>query len=153
MVHVRKLIEEDIDHLFPSKARPFAYEWLERQGIEEIYVAVLLLDERPVARVSLDFVSHIAYGAAHLWAAHTDPAYQSRGFGRTLFLHLEEVAKEREFKKIRLEVGKDNPRAVALYERLGYQMIGEELGRWTWPDGEEVMEECFVMEKGLAVHP
>lgn len=48
------------------------------------------------------------------------PEYRSHGIGREFFRYLEENGK---MARIRLEVEEDNVRAVALYEKLGYQSL------------------------------
>lgn len=150
---IRPLCRCDLDRLFDPRFRQLGEEWLARQASGDVYVAVAELDGTQVARVGLDFVSHIQHGAAHLWAAHVEPGFQSRGIGTTLVLHLERVASTRCFQLIRLEVGKDNARARRLYERLGYGVCGEETSRWSYCEGGqtfEVVEECWTMEKHIA---
>jgi len=48
---------------------------------------------------------------------------------------------------------KDSPRATALYERLGYRIVGEEPDDWeeTKPDGTVVLHDdpCWVMRRPL----
>lgn len=150
---IRPLHRRDLDRLFNAKSRQFGEDWLERQEGGEVYIAVAELDGAPVARVGLDFISHVSEGAAHLWSAHVEPDFQSRGIGTTLVRHLERVARARGFDLIRLEVGKDNRRAQQLYERLGYAVCGEEIGRWRYRDGDrivEVVEDCWTMKKRFA---
>jgi ribosomal protein S18 acetylase RimI-like enzyme len=49
------------------------------------------------------------------------PAFQSKGLGRAFFDHMKELYPEA--KRFRLEVERDNTRAIALYERLGYEVL------------------------------
>lgn len=53
------------------------------------------------------------------------PERQRRGVGRRLMEFAEDCARERGFACIRLEVYIGAPRAVALYEHLGYQRVGQ----------------------------
>ena len=48
---------------------------------------------------------------------------RGRGYGRKFFDFIEKYAREKDFKRIRLEVEPENTRAQALYERLGYQHL------------------------------
>ena len=50
-------------------------------------------------------------------------AYRSRGLGREFFSYIEEKNRGK-IKRIRLEVEEDNTRAISLYERLGYEVLG-----------------------------
>lgn len=54
------------------------------------------------------------------------PEYRSRGIGTRLLHHAETLCRERGLSHVGLGVSPtDNPRAKALYERLGYQDTGE----------------------------
>ncbi len=54
------------------------------------------------------------------------PEFQGKGIGRELMKFSEGVAKERDYKKLCLEVLKENKKAVNFYEELGYKIIDEE---------------------------
>lgn len=53
-----------------------------------------------------------------------DPATQQRGAARALMDFAEAFAREHNFASIRLDAYTGNPRAMALYERRGYQRVG-----------------------------
>jgi hypothetical protein len=63
---IRPLRPSDLDRLFDDRSRQFGENWLERQATGEVYIAVAELDGTPVARIGLDFISHLQHGAAHL---------------------------------------------------------------------------------------
>lgn len=124
---------------------------MDRQGRDEIYVAVAEVDGLPVARVGLSF-TNAAEDVAVLWAAHVEPEWQSQGIGTALMAHLEQVARDRGFSIIELLVAKDNDRARALYDRLGYELCGEAVNRWVEQDehrAETFEEICWRMRKPL----
>lgn len=52
-----------------------------------------------------------------------DPRRQG-GMGRAAMAACEELARERGFATVRLDAFPENPAAIALYERLGYQLRG-----------------------------
>ncbi|AMW33168.1 Acetyltransferase, GNAT family [Fervidobacterium changbaicum] len=56
-----------------------------------------------------------------------DKNYRGRGYGRKLMLFAEEVAKQKKFKKISLDVENTNVQAIELYKRLGY--VGTRVNR------------------------
>jgi ribosomal protein S18 acetylase RimI-like enzyme len=79
--------------------------------------------------------------------------WHSRGIGTLLIRHLQELSRARDLDAVRLAVGKQNRLALALYERQGYAVIGEEVDCWSYRDGEtkvEVVEDCWTMEKRLS---
>jgi ribosomal protein S18 acetylase RimI-like enzyme len=63
---------------------------------------------------------------------------------------------ERRFSYATLNVGRDNPKAQRLYERLGYRVVAPEPGRWSYEDENgvlrEVHEPAWRMEKFLLNH-
>ena len=87
---------------------------------------------------------------------HVDPAFQSQGIGTKLFREAEELAKQRGHKSVCLGVGVENPRAMSLYERLGYIAYREDMYSDVWvkrnPDGTEtpMVDTCIPMTKKLS---
>jgi ribosomal protein S18 acetylase RimI-like enzyme len=152
-VNFRPLAESDLGRIFSEPSREYGIEWLARQERGEIYVAVAEVDGEPLGRAGLDLVRKSDEGIACLWAAHVEPDHQSRGMGSQLLRHLERVALEHGFTSIELSVAKENTRAQALYERVGYKVRGEAVERWTQRHGlnlVEIVEDCWVMRKQLA---
>ena len=148
---IRPLCAADLDRLFDDRSRPFGEDWLERQARDIVYIAVAVLDGTPVGRIGLDF-TQLAPDTAYLWSAHVEANFQSRGIGTAIFQHLEQMAQARGFRRIRLEVNKDNLRARQLYERLGYEVFDEGIGRWRYRDRDrmvEVAEDNWLMRKIL----
>jgi ribosomal protein S18 acetylase RimI-like enzyme len=80
---------------------------------------------------------------AHLGVS---PYERGRGIGRELILHLENVARERGFPRAGLDVAETNPRARALYERLGYTFGATHAGGLTRRYGRVVAH--HYLEKG-----
>jgi len=149
---IRSLSREDLDRLFHRRARVFGVDWLERQDRSNAYTAVAELDGAPVGRVGLDFSRPTPNGTAYLSSAYVKRRYRSHGIGTALCLHLEEVARDRGFQAIQLGVNKKNQRALRLYARLGYDVCGEEIVRWSYRRlgrTVEVVEDCSAMQKRL----
>lgn len=53
-----------------------------------------------------------------------DPTFQGQGIAKELMRFGEIMAMKRGFASIRLDAYSGNPKAVSLYERLGYQKVG-----------------------------
>lgn len=62
---------------------------------------------------------------ARLYSLATQPDARGKGVGSSLLDAAAEFAKRRHCRALRLEVRADNAAAIRLYERLGYQRIGE----------------------------
>jgi GNAT superfamily N-acetyltransferase len=78
---------------------------------------------------------------------------RSRGIGARLVRTAEELARERGIGVMGLGVGDDNPRAAALYARLGYRPTVAYVDRWAYQDGAGVRQEradpCVFLVKEL----
>ncbi|MFE0649787.1 GNAT family N-acetyltransferase [Streptomyces sp. NPDC059534] len=61
---------------------------------------------------------------------------RGRGIGTALVRAAEELARARGGAVLGLGVGHDNPRAAALYARLGYEPVTEYTDRWSFTDPE-----------------
>jgi ribosomal protein S18 acetylase RimI-like enzyme len=151
-VTIRGLEERDLELIFAPWMRAAGADWLAEHRRGVYYVAVAEVDGTPVGRVGLNYEGTGMADTPFLWAAHVEPEWQGRGIGTILMGHLEDVARARGMRAIRLFVAKDNPRAAALYERLGYAKCGEAVDRYSYEDGGEtvhVADPCWVMEKLL----
>lgn len=69
-----------------------------------------------------------------------DPACQGQGVGRQTMQHIEEMVWAAGIHVICLDVFSSNPKALALYENMGYCRVGHA----DWRKGR-----FYLMEKGL----
>lgn len=53
-----------------------------------------------------------------------EPGFQGHGYGRQLMDYVETYARHHRYTSLRLDAYSGNPRAVALYQRLGYHEAG-----------------------------
>jgi ribosomal protein S18 acetylase RimI-like enzyme len=78
---------------------------------------------------------------------------RGQGIGTRLLGAAEQVLLRRRYEWATLAVGKDNPAALRLYERQGYQIFNEDEGRWRYTDHrgnvQQVVEPCWLLEKRL----
>ncbi|MER6094426.1 GNAT family N-acetyltransferase [Streptomyces sp. NPDC001728] len=126
---------------------------LERAAAGEVdYLAVCAPAGLPVAIGCVDY--RVAVGAGTLSQLGVLPALQSCGLGTVLVRAAEDRVRSRGLRRAELGVEESNPRARALYERLGYVAYGREPDAWDVeaPDGSlrryETM--CTLMRKDLA---
>lgn len=115
------------------------------------YLAACTPMDLPVAIGGIDY--QVSEGAGTLWQLAVLPALQSRGLGTLLVRAAEQRIRDRGLRRAELAVEEDNPRARALYERLGYVAHGRERDAWDeeGPDGSVRRHEtmCVLMRKGL----
>jgi len=107
----------------------------------------------PVALCGIDYARNP--GAGTLWQLHVHAALQSLGIGTLIIGAAEQRIRARGLDRAELAVADSNPRARALYERLGYVEYGTEPQGWDEQaaDGRFVRCEtlCSLMRKEL--HP
>ncbi|MEU1486901.1 GNAT family N-acetyltransferase [Streptomyces sp. NPDC005752] len=126
---------------------------LERAEAGEVdYLALCTPVGLPVAIGGVDY--QVVEGAGTLWQLGVLPALQSCGLGAVLIRAAEDRIRARGLRRAELRVEESNPRARALYERLGYVAYGSRPDAWDVeaPDGSlrryETM--CTLMHKDLS---
>jgi ribosomal protein S18 acetylase RimI-like enzyme len=124
---------------------------LVRRG-EADYLAVCPPSGLPVAFGGVSYAKTPGAGRLRQLAVHA--ALQSCGIGTFLIQAAEQRIRTRGLHRAELKVGESNPRARALYERLGYVAYGREPASWDTeaPDGSLTRYEtvCTLMRKELA---
>ncbi len=89
----------------------------------------------------------------YIFALRVFEPFQGLGLGTALIGAAENVLRARGFRYVSIAVGKENRRARRLYQRLGYTIYREEIGRWQYVDLEgrlhRVEEPEFLMDKPL----
>ncbi|EWC59101.1 Myo-inositol-1-phosphate synthase [Actinokineospora spheciospongiae] len=115
------------------------------------YLAVCPPSDLPVAIGGVDY--EVCPGAGTLWQLTVHPALRSCGIGSLLIRAAEQRITARGLDRAELKVEENNPRARALYERLGYTAYGREPDAWDeeTPDGviQRYETVCAVMRKPL----
>lgn len=129
------------------------FEALERAGRGEVdFLAVCPPSGVPVATGGVDYAK--PSGIPVLWQLDVDASWRSCGIGTVLIEALEERIRGRGLALAELGVDENHTRPRALYERLGYVVMGREPGAWDHetPDGTVTRYETMitVMRKKLA---
>lgn len=92
---------------------------------------------------------------AYLYSLRVRPPWQGHGVGTRLIQNAEAVLQSRGFRFAVIAAAKDNPGALRLYQRLGYQSFDEDPGVWYFTDvngvEQHIVEPCWVLQKMLAV--
>ena len=135
----------------PSHLRNVS-DQLDRAALGEVdYLAVCGPAGLPIAVGGADRVRRA--GTGRIYQLAVLPELQSCGLGTLLIGALEDRVRRRGLARVDLGVGEDNPRARALYERLGYVAFGSEVDRWRYQrdDGSTAVVEdvCTLLGKDL----
>lgn len=115
------------------------------------YLAVCARGDLPVAIGGIDY--GVREGAGTLWQFAVLPALRSCGLGTLLIRSAEQRIEGRDLHRAELAVEEDNPRARALYDRLGYVAYSRAADAWDeeGPEGSIHRHEtmCVLMRKEL----
>ncbi|MEU1231663.1 GNAT family N-acetyltransferase [Streptomyces sp. NPDC005828] len=152
---VRDLAEADLPACgwagSPKHVRELVHQIRRAEAGEVDYLAVCTPAGLPVAVGGVDYT--VRPGAGTLWQLGVLPALQSCGIGTFLVGSAEQRIAARGLTRAELGVEEDNPRARALYERLGYRAFGREPDSWDveTEDGSLQRYEtmCTLMRKDL----
>lgn len=163
-LQIRTAKEEDLPALeWDGEYRHFHRLYSEifestRKGRAIMWIAEM----EPVGLVGQLFVQlisgrpELADGAyrGYIYGFRVKLAYRSQGIGTQMMEVAENDLLKRGFRWVTLNVGHDNPEARRLYERLGYRVVAEEPGQWSYQDEygqrHEVHEPAWRMEKRLS---
>lgn len=91
---------------------------------------------------------------AYLYSFHVMDMFQRQGIGTHLINAAETILIDHRYEVATIAVAKENEGALRLYQRQGYQIYGEEEGRWRYYDHRNILrqvhEPCWVLEKALS---
>jgi ribosomal protein S18 acetylase RimI-like enzyme len=154
-VVVRDLTEADLDALQWSGTASHLVsvrQQLRRVESGEVdYLVAAASSGLPIGKAGIDYTKHAGAGTIYQAAVH--PAVQSCGIGTLLVGEAEHRIRARGHAYSDLSVENDNPRARALYERLGYVAYGDAPDEWDaeGPAGEIVRYRtmCTLLRKPL----
>jgi N-acetylglutamate synthase-like GNAT family acetyltransferase len=123
-VHVRELIYETIDTIFPTCYTQAGMDYFKKYNstdriIKNIqngycYCAILAQDQKFIGTGTL-------FGSI-IKGMYVKPEYQKNGCGRRIIKELERKAKENKIEKIELNA---SPVSKEFYERLGYKHLAQ----------------------------
>ncbi|MFI0818573.1 GNAT family N-acetyltransferase [Streptomyces sp. NPDC021098] len=154
-VSVRDLLPQDLPACTWSGSathlRQVERELARAAAGEVDYLAVCTPADLPVAIGGVDYQASAKAGT--LWQLAVLPALQSRGLGTLLIRAAEQRIRERGLRRAELAVEENNPRARALYERLGYAAYDRAPDAWDEERPDELIRRhetmCVLMRKGL----
>lgn len=146
---ISDLAISDLEHIsWSGSATHIIYvrKALERVEKGEVdYLAVRTPDGLPVSIGGVDYKSH--ENAGTMWQLVTREYLRGLGIGTKLINALEQKIKDRKINLAMVGVEDTNPRARALYEKLGYEVCGEEQDSWEEEDkdGNKVTHHAQVI--------
>jgi ribosomal protein S18 acetylase RimI-like enzyme len=141
---------DDMDSLVRIEDTSFATDRITRRNfrylLTKAHALTLVNESAGRVRGYAMVLFHAGTSLARLYSYAVDPAHQRQGIGRALVEAAERMALERECVTLRLEVRRDNPASIHLFESLGYRYLE------AVPDYYEDHAEALRFEKALAPH-
>ena len=134
---LRPMREADLDAVMLIEQRAYPFPWTRgifRDCLQAGYPMWLL--ERQGVIVGYGVLS-IAAGEAHVLNLCTAPGHEGQGLGGRMLQALLKIARGHGAQRVFLEVRPSNPRAIALYERSGFNEIGRRPRYYPAHDGRE----------------
>jgi ribosomal protein S18 acetylase RimI-like enzyme len=116
-------------------------------GGEVVLLVGALPNARLVAMGGVDLAKQPGVGV--LWMLAVRDTLQSLGIGTALIDALERRAEDAGCVRARMNVEHDNPRALALYRRLGYADVGSEVESWPVTGDRTYVTVSTVVERAL----
>ncbi len=112
------------------------------------------LNSFPIGHVFIHFKTNdLLTPRAYLYSFRVMEMFRGQGIGTWLIQEAESLTLERQLARISIAVAKDNTSALRLYRRLGYGIVGDDDGRWSYLDHRgkirHVHEPCWLLEKNL----
>jgi len=124
---IRAIREEDVRQIHEIETLCFAMPWSEESILHDVKENVvarwLVMDDgegRVLAYAGMWFV----LDEAHICNVAVHPDYRGRGYGKQIFMALEELAKENSMSMMTLEVRRSNTVAQNLYHACGFLDVG-----------------------------
>lgn len=88
----------------------------------------------PAGQLCVDFTRHERNQRATLWALRVFQPFRANGLGAALMAAGEARILSHGWREVELGVDRDNARVLPFYQRLGYQISGEERGHCYYRD-------------------
>jgi putative acetyltransferase len=107
------------EQMSPEAFRPIAMELIQRSAL-----FVFEADGVPVAMCKLVPQKYRNSHILYLGGVAVDPRYQGKGIGAKMLSSAIDLCRERSCTRIELTVSVENPKAVRLYESLGFVREG-----------------------------
>ncbi|SDX13916.1 ribosomal protein S18-alanine N-acetyltransferase [Marinobacter mobilis] len=127
-IHIRPALRSDLDALTQLESQLFTSDQISRRSFRRFIsmprdrLLVAMRDQELIG-YCLVFM-HAATRLARIYSIGVHPDARGHGVGESLLHEAEALARQDGRIVMRLEVRKDNPAAIRLYQRLGYRQFG-----------------------------
>ena len=145
-LQVRAMLERDLVQVMEIERRAYAFPWSEGIFRDCLRVGYIGLVGEIMALVRAYALMSVMVDEAHVLNICVEPGLQRQGHGRSLLLHLLDLARRAKIRNMYLEVRPSNPAAMALYDSCGFNEIGVRRGYYP---GDPGREDAVILAKTL----
>lgn len=134
---IRRFVKSDLPQMMAIENIAHVVPWTEetfKMCLQPNYIGwVVELDKKIIGFV----IVAMETVECHILNLCVMPSYQQQGFGRTLLQYVLHEAEQFGSSVIYLEVRRTNSRAISLYQKLDFHLVGERKGYYPVISGEE----------------
>jgi ribosomal-protein-alanine N-acetyltransferase len=134
---MRVMSTSDLDAVMAIERVNFPYPWTEGNFKDSMSSGYICLVMEQADQVVGYAVLMMVLDEAHLLNISVDKAYQGKGWGRYLLLHMMDVGRGKGGLNMFLEVRPSNHSALGLYESMGFNEMGIRPGYYPAHNGRE----------------
>lgn len=136
---IAPMTRDDLDVVDEIERHSFKHPWPASVFAEELTRTWARVDVIRLAGRVVGFVDYwLVHDEVHLLAIAIHPDARRRGIGKRLLDHLIALARGRGAALITLEVRRSNAPAITMYQRAGFEVVGER-PRYYAEDGEDAL--------------
>ncbi len=142
---LRKMTPNDLDQVMEIEKQVFTLPWSRESYAGELnnsFANYLVVDV--AGKVASYGGIWVVFREAHITNIAVHPEHQGLGYGKSLMLGLEQVARQKKAEYVYLEVRPSNIKALNLYEGIGYGQSGTRTAYYT-----DNNEDAIIMSKIL----
>ena len=134
---MRVMSTSDLDAVMAIERVNFPYPWTEGNFKDSMSSGYICLVMEQADQLVGYAVLMMVLDEAHLLNISVDKAYQGKGWGRYLLLHMMDVGRGKGGLNMFLEVRPSNHSALGLYESMGFNEMGIRPGYYPAHNGRE----------------
>ncbi len=152
---IRSAIDTDIPmltYLLSNWSSYYQDKW--KQKLEnKLDIFVATINDLPIVNLLLDWTKYADQNTAQISSFMVLSPFRNLGIGTVMMDFAEKVIIQKNLKIAQTGAYKTNLKAKKLYERLGYELTGEQQGtlQYTTESGkiETKYEDCWILQKKL----
>lgn len=147
-LHFAPMQVSDLPEVLAIENDVYPYPWTRGNFLDSMYSGYEIWTLRePAGELAGYFLLMLAVDEAHLLNISVRRDLHGKGVGRLQLDKAAEIAREKGMTSVLLEVRPSNQRALAIYERYGFERIGRRKGYY--PAAGNTREDAIVMRFSL----